>query len=207
MFHLSKKRFTFDAPCGHPQSTLSEGPLASSFPMARFAGCEEPAPRRDAIHAFDLNIEDHLGTTEVATGISVTAAVELVDFVCVCVFFGNDLNLKPRDPRPKLKLAKTWKKTQLVSWFFAGRHATVLFWWGCDCGAVLEVMSCLLRSLCWEIDVGQLNQKKDGSGKCYFWPCFCWKSLNILWIPQEVVNIKGNLALCALPSPSLSQAE
>ena len=40
--------------------------------------------------------------------ISVTAAVELVDFVCV--FFRNDLNLKPRDPQPKLKLAKTWKK-------------------------------------------------------------------------------------------------
>ena len=66
-------------------------------------------PRRHAIHAFDLNIEDHLGTTEVATGNQCHSSSGVGRF-CVCVFFRNDLNLKPRDPRPKLKLAKTWKK-------------------------------------------------------------------------------------------------
>ena len=69
----------------------------------------KPAPRRHAIHAFDLNIEDHLGTTEVATGNQCHSSSGVGRF-CVCVFFRNDLNLKPRDPRPKLKLGKTWKK-------------------------------------------------------------------------------------------------
>lgn len=110
MFHLSKKnasRLTHHVDTHSPRCPKVLWPRRFLWHVSPAA--KKPAPRRHAIHAFELNIEDHLGTTEVATGNQCHSSSGVGRF-CVCVFFRNDLNLKPRDPRPKLKLAKTWKK-------------------------------------------------------------------------------------------------